>query len=301
MEEKKGMKEMKENSMIFLKDTDLKILDGIRSAVDKIALPKFWSGDHSRPKLPDDNDIFRSIAEKRAYGAAQSRLVEAMINDGAMGRAFAGFNVMLAIELKEKEIIDQYWPEIKVIRFKKKVGEILETAKVIAGIGREFGSFAEYLERVGKPRKIEQAEDIEPFWREFDRLLAALKARKLPIISNEITLLHFLEAHLQLDCIKPDIVVMRVMTNTGMVPAKRKDKHRLAVMKIQEYCLLRKIRPQTVDRYLLAFGGQTSAKAFVKKSYCEDDGRCGSSDCPLGKARLCPTWCGYKLSATSQG
>ena len=211
-----------------------------------------------------------------------------MIKNDGLKRAFVDFDVSLAKELITEDVLAKHWAEIKVIRFKKKVGEIIEAAKVIAEIGYEFGSFVKYLEWIGVPRRIKGQEDIDIFWEEFDNLRVDLKARCLPIISNEITLLHFLESDLQLDCIKPDTIVMQVMTNTGIVSSKGRGMIRLAVKKVQEYCLRTGIRPQLIDRYLLAFGGQTWAKDVVTKSYCKAHHDCDFISCPVGYVRLCP-------------
>jgi 3-methyladenine DNA glycosylase Tag len=273
---------------VYLNELDIRILDIIRNAVNDVALPSFWQTDQDSVGELTDKNVFRMIAEKRAYSAAQSRLVDTMIKNEGLKKAFADFNVSLAKELNSEDVLAEHWAKIKVIRFKKKVGEIIEAAKVIAEIGCEFGSFANYLERTGVPRRIKRQEDIGVFWEEFDNLRSDLKKRSLPIICNEITLLHFLESDLQLDCIKPDTIVMHVMINTGIIPSKGRGMIRLAVKKVQEYCLRTGIRPQLIDRYLLAFGGQTWAKDVVTKSYCRAHNSCDFISCPVGNARLCP-------------
>ncbi|MBE3143677.1 MAG: DNA-3-methyladenine glycosylase I, partial [Planctomycetes bacterium] len=213
---------------MYLNEHDIKTLDTIRNAVDEVALPSFWQMDQDSAGELTDNNVFRMIAEKRAYSAAQSRLVDTMIKNDGLKRAFVDFDVSLAKELITEDVLAKHWAEIKVIRFKKKVGEIIEAAKVIAEIGYAFGSFVKYLEWIGVPRRIKGQEDIDIFWEEFDNLRVDLKVRCLPIISNEITLLHFLESDLQLDCIKPDTIVMQVMTNTGIVSSKGRGMIRLA-------------------------------------------------------------------------
>lgn len=163
---------------------------------------------------------------------------------------------------------------------------------MIMSISREFGNFHDYLESWKFAKRITCAEDVEYFWQTFDLLRADLKKRGMPIISSEITLLHFLDSVMRLDCLKPDVVVMRVLTNTGTTPLKGKNRYRDAARKVQEYCIQRDTNPKQIDRYLLAFGGQPDAKKFVSASalFCSKEGSCMNHACPVGSSKLYPTW-----------
>lgn len=280
--------------MIYITEHDIAALDAIRKAVDLVALPNFHEKTHNDFSVQGDNDLFRRVAELRAFSGARSSLVSSMIKGGAMTRAFGGFDVARAAQLEATSVIAQHWDELKVMRFKRKINEILEAAKVIAAIGFKFGSFNKYLENWQFPKRITHSEDIERFWQAFDALQEDLKSRRMPIIRNEITLLHFLENDMHLDCLKPDVVVIRVATNVCLIPGEGKGKTRLTVKKIQEYCAQCDIRPSAVDKYLLAFGGQTWAQPLVKRSYCTKLGGCASPDCPVGTGGHCPTWKGKR-------
>ena len=273
---------------MYVNKNDEKILDVIRAGVDDVALPAFWKDDEAPVRDLSDNIVFQMIAEKRAYSAAQSRLVEKMINNGNLRRAFKEYDISQAISLTREEVLDHHWPEIKVIRFKWKVEEIIETAKAICKTRNEFGSFINYLNKIGLPRRIRHVTDIEGFWDDFDKLLSDLKSRGIPILCKEVTLLHFLESDLRLDSIKPDTIVMQVLMNTGIIPSKTRSAKRLAIKKLQEYCLMKGLRTQVMDRYILAFGGQTWAKDVVSMSFCGSRSDCDFQKCPVGKEALCP-------------
>ncbi len=275
---------------MYVTDRDIASLDAIRKTVDSVALSTFRNEDGKGSDILSDNDFFRKVAELRAFSAARSNLVSAMIKDGAMERAFSGFDVEKAAQLDAKVVLAQHWRNLKAMRFKRKVPEILQAAQAIAKTGREFGGFWKYLAKWHFPERVGTAEDIKCFWESFDALRNDLKSRRMPIIENEVTLLHFLENDMHLDCLKPDVVVMRVATNVGLVPPKGKGRNRTVVSKVQEYCTQRDVRPSMVDRYLLAFGGQTWAQSLVQRSYCTKLGSCASPDCPVGTDGICPTW-----------
>ena len=80
-------------------------------------------------------------------------------------------------------------------------------------------------------------------------------------------MLHFL-LDVGYDCVKPDLVVMRVAKKLNIVEDEKGDKHfRKTVRFIQEYAISRSIRPSRVDFYFLIDEGQMGVKKFVKPGY----------------------------------
>ena len=276
--------------MEYLTPHDTSILDAIIRTVDAVTMPDFAVHKGTTPKVLKDDALLKLLAELRSYSATRSDLVSKMIKAGALDDAFSGFSVQTVANLDADNILEKHWDKIKVIRFKSKVKVILRAAKSMAAIAKEFGGFQNYLGQRGFPMRVNDSTTLNAFWEIFDALIEDMKKRKMPIIDNEITLLHFLETHMRLDCLKPDVVVMRVAENTGLVPSGTKGNHRTLVKKVQEYCFGKELNPRLIDRYLLAFGGQAWATKLVKKSYCTKYGTCASPDCQLGDSRLCPTW-----------
>lgn len=269
---------------------DILVLDAIIKTVDAVALPGFSAHKDTTTEVLKDDALLELLAELRSYSATKSDLVSKMIKSGALAEAFSGFAVKTVSNLNADDILEKHWDKIKVIRFKNKVKVILRTAKAMAAIAEEFGGFQNYLEKWDFPKRVIDKNALDVFWEKFDALIEDLKKRKMPIINNEITLLHFLETHMRFYCLKPDVVVMRVAENTGLVCPGAKGSHRALVKKVQEYCFGKAISPRLIDRYLLAFGGQAWATKLVKRSYCIKSGLCASPDCHIGNSGLCPTW-----------
>ena len=70
------------------------------------------------------------------------------------------------------------------------------------------------------------------------------------------------------DCVKPDLVVMKVAKKLNIVDNVLGDKNfRKTVRFIQEYSIDRKIRPSVVDFYFLIDEGQMGARKFVKPEF----------------------------------
>lgn len=82
----------------------------------------------------------------------------------------------------------------------------------------------------------------------------------MPFMGNITTLLHML-LEMGYDCIKPDRILLKFANEVGISNKKR------FVRVLQEYSLYKNIKPSIVDLYLLIYGGQLSAKHFVKPEY----------------------------------
>ena len=96
-----------------------------------------------------------------------------------------------------------------------------------------------------------------------EELEKIFKQKKIPFFQSTTSLLHFL-LDAGYDCIKPDLVVMKVASKIKIVDSEKGDKNfRATVRKIQQYSLDRNIRPTIVDFYFLIDEGQRGAKKFV--------------------------------------
>lgn len=132
---------------------------------------------------------------------------------------------------------------------------------------KNIGSFADILYQTSIPKIIKSQDDIYDFWKGFDQLLFKLKTNKIPFFQSTTSLLHFL-LDIGYDCVKPDLVVMKVAKKLNIVDKETGDKNlRKTVKFIQEYSVDRQIRPSIVDFYFLIDEGQIGAKKFVVKEF----------------------------------
>jgi hypothetical protein len=166
------------------------------------------------------------------------------------------------VKLNPCDIADNHWTSIKGIRQQTKIFQIVSLARKISRIG----SFADILNETNIPKTINNEKDIEDFWLGFDILLKTLKNNKIQFFQLTTSLLHFL-LDIGYDCVKPDLVVMKVAEKLKIVDNETDDKKfRKTVRTIQQYSIDRKIRP-TIDFYFLIDEGQRGAKKFVKQDF----------------------------------
>jgi hypothetical protein len=117
------------------------------------------------------------------------------------------------------------------------------------------------------PRQINSEEDIDKFWKGFERLLKSLKTYKIPFFSSVTSLLHFL-LDTGYDCVKPDLVVMKVSKKLGIVDSDKGNKNLIKTVKtIQQYSIRTKRRPSIVDFYFLIDEGQLGSKKYVTPQF----------------------------------
>ena len=213
-----------------------------------------------------DNTLLNIIAELIAYSqGAKSERVEKMLKKGLLDRAFKNFGATKVSHMSLDEVIAHHWNDIKVIRFKKKVTAIIDCAKALSILKERHGSFCDALEQSGIPVRIKNNDDIGRFWTGFNEFKRIIIETGIPFLRNTTTLLHFL-LDVGYDCCKPDLVVMKVAKDIGIVASANKDRDLCAtVRKLQEYSLAKGIRSSVVDFYLLVYGGQTWAVQFVTK------------------------------------
>ena len=216
--------------------------------------------------LLDDNEILRTLAHLIAYSQnSNSEIVERLLESGKYDTAFENFDVDKVITLNPCDISDNHWESIKGIRQQAKLFHIVSLARKI----KQIGSFATILNETNIPRSINSESNIEDFWAGFDNLLNTLKDNKIPFFQSTTSLLHFL-LDVGYDCVKPDLVVMKVAKKLEIVDNETGDKNfRQTVRTIQEYAIDRQIRPAIIDFYFLIDEGQMGARKFVTKEFYE--------------------------------
>ncbi|MCB1079693.1 MAG: hypothetical protein KDM64_17885, partial [Verrucomicrobiae bacterium] len=130
------------------------------------------------------------------------------------------------------------------------------------GIEAEHGTFAKYLRSFRLPKRVMTEADLRSFWTQFDVLQADLKRRGIPFFANTTSLLQLL-IDLDHDALKPDLIVMRVGLQWGIVSREKGNPAlRQAVRALQEYGLDRGRRPLAVDWVVLTHGRQKGALAI---------------------------------------
>lgn len=208
----------------------------------------------------DDNTILKTLSYLIAYSQnANSKRVELLLESGNFDKAFKDFNIDEVVKLNPCDIADEHWDKISGIRQQSKIFHIVSLSRKI----EKIGSFTEILNAANLPTKISSPHDINNFWIGFDKLLKMLKAHKIPFFQSTTSLLHLL-LHLGYDCVKPDLVVMKVAKKLEIVEEVTGNKNLIKTVKtIQEYAIDRNIRPAVVDLYFLIYGGQTGAQKFI--------------------------------------
>lgn len=245
-------------------------IDSIIVTVDRFKIEPLFSEEKNRRQnkivstLPNDNEILRTLSYLIAFSQnSNSEIVEQVLKSGKFDKAFEGFKVDEVVRLNPCDIADNHWTSIKGIRQQAKLFHIVSLARKIKNIG----SFADILNQTNIPTTINTEKDIENFWIGFNKLLVTLKNNKIPFFQSTTSLLHFL-LDIGYDCVKPDLVVMKVAKKLNIVDSETGDKNfRKTVRFIQEYSVDRKIRPSVVDFYFLIDEGQMGAKKFVKPDF----------------------------------
>lgn len=245
-------------------------IDNIIETVDRFKIEPLFSEEKNRRQnkivstLLDDNEILKTLSHLIAFSQnSNSEIVEQVLKSGKFDRAFENFKIDKVVKLNPCDIADEHWISIKGIRQQAKLFHIVSLARKIKNIG----SFADILNQTNIPTTIRTENDIETFWLGFGKLLTTLKNNKIPFFQSTTSLLHFL-LDIGYDCVKPDLVVMKVAKKLNIVDSETGDKNfRRTVRFIQEYSVDRKIRPSIVDFYFLIDEGQMGAKKFVNPDF----------------------------------
>lgn len=224
------------------------------------------------PKIVNnDKRVLKEFSILIAYSQnAKSNLVSDMLERNIWEDIFNKFEVDEVAKMNAKVVEDKHWEKIKVIRFPQKIRSIIGCAKSLTVVRKRHGSFSNLLKKAALPIRLLSERDIENFWAGFTVLKKELKEVNMPFFRQPTSLLHFL-LHLGYDCVKPDIIVMKVAKEFGIVPSEKGTKNLLSVVRfIQTYCVkkgTKRIRPSTVDFYFMIYGGQSWAKQFVYDSF----------------------------------
>ena len=245
-------------------------IDKIIETVDQYKTEPLFSDEKNKRQnkivsnIPNDNEILKTLSYLIAFSQnSNSEIVEQVLKSGKFDTAFNNFKIEEVIKLNPCDIADNHWNSIKGIRQQAKLFHIVSLARKIKNIG----SFAEILYQTNIPKTIKSQNDIYDFWNGFDQLLLTLKTNKIPFFQSTTSLLHFL-LDIGYDCVKPDLVVMKVAKKLNIVDNETGDKNfRKTVKFIQEYSVDRQIRPSIVDFYFLIDEGQMGAKKFVVKEF----------------------------------
>lgn len=214
--------------------------------------------------LQSDRDVLRIFARLIAYSQnAKAASVSGMLSKGIFETVFRNFEVEQVRMMKHAAVEAMYWDQISAIRYKRKIRAIIRSAESLSSIQAKYNSFIQLLKQTGIPPVLRSTADVETFWQGFDNLLTVLKEEKMPFFRRTTSLLHFLLST-GYDCIKPDIIVMRVAKKGNMVSSETGDENRRKVVRdIQLYSVDRQIRPGVVDLYFLIYRGQTGVKHLV--------------------------------------
>lgn len=244
--------------------------DNIINKVDQYKIEPIFSEEKYKrqDRVPDDyindRDILELCSNLIAFSQnSNSNLVDKLLKTGNFYKAFHGFEIDEVVKMNPCDVVEQKWDTIKAIRQQGKIFHIIMLARKIKNIG----NLSDIFNNNKIPKKIESISDIDDFWIGFDELQNILKKNKIPFFQSTTSLLHFL-LESGYDCVKPDLVVMKVGKKLNIVDdVTTDDSLRKVVRAIQEYSLDRGLRPSVVDFYFLIDEGQKWAKNFVSNDF----------------------------------
>jgi 3-methyladenine DNA glycosylase Tag len=219
-------------------------------------------------RVPSADALLEKFCVAIAHSqSAPSDVVARMIRGGHLKAAMQDYSVDRLAEENPAALLRRCWKKpLTCIRFRGKIQSMVQCARVLRDIEAEHGSFARYLASFRVPRRVRSDQDIETFWSAFDELQRDLKQRKIPFFANTTSLLQLL-IDLDHDALKPDLIVMRVAKQWGIVPRETGvPALRQAVRAFQEYGVARQRRPLAVDWVVLTYGKQKGALAIWEGS-----------------------------------
>ena len=243
-------------------------IDSIIENIDKNKIESIFSDEvnlRNNKKVAKDlteNEIIEIFTMLISYSQnANSKLVEEIIKSGIFKEIFANFDINQIVKMNPCDLADKYWAKIGGIRQQAKLFHIVSLARKIKNIG----SFNKLLTKTEIPETIKTQNDIDNFWIGFKKLKKVMEENKVPFFRSSTSLLHFL-LETGYDCVKPDLVVMKVAKKIGIVENVSGDKNLIKTVRtIQEYSIYKGIRPSVIDLYFLIDGGQLGAVKYVKK------------------------------------
>jgi 3-methyladenine DNA glycosylase Tag len=231
---------------------------------------KAWLADLERCQaektlpIPSGDRLMEKFCVAIAHSqSAPSDVVLRMIKAGHLKAAMHDYSVAKIAAENPVQLLRRCWKKpLTCIRFKGKIKSMVQCARILKDIESEHGSFAKFLRSFRVPRRIHSMGDIEVFWHAFDALQQDLKKRKIPFFANTTSLLQLL-IDLDHDALKPDLIIMRIAHQWGIVPKETGiPALRQAVRAFQEYGAFRRRRPLAVDWVVLTHGKQKGALAI---------------------------------------
>ncbi|MDU8886312.1 hypothetical protein RXV94_09085 [Yeosuana sp. MJ-SS3] len=249
------------------------IFQHIDNIIEKIDMYKVEPIFSKEIKLRNDRKVSKELSENEiveifitliAYSQnANSKLVEQIINSGIFKEIFDDFDINKICKMNPCDLADKYWNKIGGIRQQAKLFHIVSLARKIKNIG----SFRILLTKTEIPKSIKTEKDIDRFWIGFNKLRKVMEVNKVPFFRSTTSLLHLL-LDMGYDCVKPDLVVMKVAKKIGIVEKETGEKNLIQTVRtIQEYSVYKNIRPSVIDLYFLIDEGQLGAKKFVKQEF----------------------------------
>jgi len=245
-------------------------IDNLIDRIDKYKIEPVFSteinsrNDRKVSKDLTENEIIEIFTTLIAFSQnANSKLVEQIINSGIFKEIFTDFDIKKIVKMNPCDLADKYWDKIGGIRQQAKLFHIVSLARKI----KRIGSFNKLLTETKIPKEIKTEKDIDKFWTGFKELKKVMEENKVPFFRSTTSLLHFL-LETGYDCVKPDLVVMKVAKKIGIVEKESGEKNLIKTVRtIQEYSVNKKIRPSIIDLYFLIDEGQLGAKKLVEKGF----------------------------------
>ena len=218
---------------------------------------------------------------------SRSSLISELIETPVFKETFAGFDPAVLARHDPERILATYWTRLGHFRFRSKIPRIVQCARALNGIIRDYGSFAAYLEGFQIPHRIRNATHLDQFRQRFNALQSDLRRREMPFFRSTTSLLQLL-LDLDYDSVKPDLIVMRLARRLGIVDRETGDRaFRQCVRFLQGYSMANSCRAAELDLALLAFGGQSGARQLLTQNFCPASDPCHHATCPVGENHLC--------------
>jgi hypothetical protein len=266
-------------------DSTIRAIDGMVERINRFKVEPRFSAEMKERELkrPDfnlkDEYLLSRLVALIAYSQqAPSDRVTRLLQTPIFSEIFHDYSVEESAGLSPDKIINAHWPQITAIRFKSKIDAMVDCAKCLLLIQKQYGSFMKYLEKSGLPSTISSDAEFVSFWEGFNRVQAEFLHYKVPYFCNLTSLCHLL-LDFGFDCAKPDSAVMKAAVDLGIVPlppmgrnSEKRRNHpeenlRTAVQTIQAYAVRRRTRVPVIDQYFLIHGGQRDSVQFVRPDY----------------------------------
>lgn len=245
-------------------------IDDIISNINKYKIEPLFSNELNlriNKKVPENisnNEMMKLFVNIIVFSQnANSKLVQNVIKTGIFDKIFKGYDINEISEMNPCDLADEYWEKISSIRQQAKLFHIVSLSRKL----KKIDSFDILLHQVNIPKNITSEDDIDKFWKGFKKLKKIMEINKIPFFRSTISLLHLL-LEIGYDCVKPDLVVMKVSKKIGIVKDKTGDKNYIKTVRtIQKYSIDRNIKPSIVDLYFLIDGAQLGAKELVSNEF----------------------------------